>query len=75
MPSFRKAKAQAQHAVKLNLEIGKARHTNRKDNKVHSLGTKRNYEHALTRVVSWIKANRLGDLKNLTKERAINYLN
>lgn len=74
MPSFRKPKAQAERAVQAMLRIGSARHTNRQDQKIHSLGTKRNTIQALTRVTEWIQKNRLGDLRSLTKERAIQYL-
>lgn len=74
MVSFRKPKAQAERAVKEMLRIGDARHTNKQDQKIHSLGTKRNTIQALTRVAEWIKENRFGDLKSLTSERAIQYL-
>lgn len=74
MPSFRKPKAQAERAVKKMLKIGDARHTNKQDLKIHSLGTKRNTVQALTRVAEWIKENRFGDLRSLTPEKAIQYL-
>ena len=74
MPSFRSAKSQAIHAVKKNLKIGVARHTQRHDQKIHSLGTARNYTQALTRITHWIQQQKLGDLKQLTKETAISYL-
>ncbi len=74
MPRFRNAKAQAEYAVKQKLGIGKARHRGRQDQKIHSLGTKRNYEQALTRITCWIKENRLGDLGSLSRELTINYL-
>ncbi len=74
MPSFRNAKAQAQHAVKQKLSIGQARHNHHDDKKIHSLGTKRNYEQALIRLTEWIQKNRLGDLKNLNSETALAFL-
>lgn len=74
MPSFRKPKAQAERAVQTMLRIGSARHINRNDQKIHSLGTKRNTIQALTRVTEWIQKNRLGDLRSLTKELAMQYL-
>ena len=74
MPSFRNAKAQAIHAVKQKLGLGQARHSHRQDQKIHSLGTKRNYEHALTRLTEWIQKNRLGDLQCLSQETALAYL-
>jgi integrase len=74
MPSFRNAKAQAVHAVKQKLGLGQARHSNRHDQKIHSLGTKRNYEQALMRLTEWIQKNRLGDLKSLSPKTALVYL-
>ena len=74
MPSFRNAKSQAQHAVKQKLGIKTARHTQRDDKKIHSLGTARNYEQALTRITRWLQENKLGDLKKLNKETSLNYL-
>ena len=74
MTSYRSAKTQAERAVKKMLSIGNARHTNRDDQKIHSLGTKRSCIQALTRVTEWIQENRLGDLRSLTREMAIKYL-
>lgn len=74
MPSFRNAKKQAQHAVKTKLQIKSARHIHKDDKKIHSLGTARNYEAALTRLTQWLQKNKLGDLKNINTEKAIHYL-
>lgn len=74
MPSFRNAKAQAEHAVKKNLGLGTARHRHAQDNRVHSLGTKRNYTQALTHLTKWLQDNCFGDLKNLNSEMALQYL-
>src|SRR5690349_17064250 len=74
MPSFRNAREQAAHAVKKKLGIGVARHTRPDDQKIHSLGTARNYAQALTHITQWIQQHRLGDLNQLTKETAIQYL-
>jgi hypothetical protein len=74
MVSFRSAEEQARHAVRKNVQLGTARHTNRADQKIHSVGTMRIHEQALTRVAEWIRENRLGDLKSLTPETAIHYL-
>lgn len=74
MPSFRNAKSQAAHAVKTKLRTHSARHTNKDDNKIHSLGTARNYEQALTRITRWLQENKLGDLKQLNYQKSINYL-
>jgi integrase len=41
---------------------------------IKSVGTVRNYEAALTRVAEFLKDNKLGSLRQLTTEKAINYL-
>ncbi len=79
MPSFRKPAAQAKYIIKQKLGINTARHTHKANKqpaqqKIHSLGTARNYTQALTRITKWIQENRLGDLKNLNSEAAIQYL-
>jgi len=74
MPSFRKAKDQAKHAVKTKLGIGHARHSNKNDQKIHSLGTARNYELALTRLTKWLQDNKLGDLKNINVKKSQQFL-
>jgi hypothetical protein len=74
MPSFRNPKKQAQHAVKQKLKIKEARHTNRDDKKIHSLGTARNYIQALTRLTKWLQENKLPDLKRLDIGTAQKYL-
>jgi integrase len=74
MPSFRSAKSQARHAVRQRLEVKTARHTQRDDKKIHSLGTARNYEQALTRITQWLQENRLGDLKSLDSDKSLQYL-
>src|SRR5262245_21173845 len=50
------------------------RHGQKHDRKIHSLGTARNYQQALTRLTQWIQKRRLGDLKRLTPETALKYL-
>lgn len=74
MPSFRSAKDQAKHAVKINLGIGSPRHTKADGHKIHSLGTARNYEQALTRLTKWLQENKLGDLKNIDPEKSQKFL-
>lgn len=74
MPSFRKAHKQAEHAIKQKLGIGIGRHDHKTDRKIHSVGTARNYKQALTRLTQWIQKNRLGDLKTLSSEKALKYL-
>lgn len=41
---------------------------------LQSVGTVRNYEQSLTRVSEFLQQNRLGDLRSLTPEKAISYL-
>lgn len=74
MPSFRKANKQAEHAVQQKLSIGVDRHSHRHDQKVHSLGTARNYIQALTRITQWLQENKLDNLKNLSQTTALQYL-
>ncbi len=74
MPSFRNAKSQAQHAVKQKLSIKTARHIQRDDKRIHSLGTVRNYEQALIRITQWLQENKLNDLKSLNQDTALKYL-
>src|SRR5260221_7574101 len=74
MTSFRKANKQAKYVIKQQLQIGQARHTNRNDNKIHSLGTERNFTQALTLFTKWLQKNKRGDLKCATVQIAKDYL-
>lgn len=74
MASFRKAKAKANHAIRDKVCHGVARHNNKASGKVHSLGTERGYTQALSGVQSWLDANRSGDVKKITVEKATQYL-
>ena len=58
--SFRSSGAQAQHAAR-SLDL-------------KSQGSERNYQQALTGVAQFIKEERLGDLRGLSKETAERYL-
>jgi len=64
MGKYAKAEKQAASVVKA-LE---------KSGAIKSLGTARGYTNALTRVAEFIKAERLGSLRDMTPERAISYL-
>lgn len=77
MPKFRSPKKQAQQVLRDKFSIGVSRHMNKQENKnkkIYSLGTWRNYLQALTRLTTWIQENRLGDLRNLTQETALRFL-
>lgn len=74
MPSFRSGRDQARYAVKQLTEIGSSRHANRDDGRVRSIRTARNYEQALAGLTTWLKANRLGSLRNLDRDSALRYL-
>lgn len=74
MPSFRSAAAQAARAVRALAAHGQPRHGHAGDGKIHSLGTERNYEQALKGVAEFIQARKLGDLRGLTRETALAYL-
>lgn len=41
---------------------------------IKSVGTARNYEQALTRVAEYVKAEKLGSLREMTPQAAVNYL-
>ena len=74
MPSFRSAKAQAEHAVSSKLALGLGRHDHQDDGRIHSLGTARGYEQALKGFAEYIQANHLGDLYSVTAEEAQQFL-
>ena len=75
MPSFRKAKNQAARAVTQRIAVGSARHDNRNDGKVHSFGTARAYEQALTGVSKWLKEKYNNQsLERMTTEQACQYI-
>ena len=75
MPSFRKAKNQAARAVTQRIAVGSARHDNRNDGKVHSFGTARAYQQALTGVSKWLKEKYNNQsLERLTPDQARQYL-
>jgi len=73
MPSFAKAGNQAAKAVSRSNAIGTSRHGSQ-DRAIHSLGTARSYEHALTRVAEWDHAHGGTGLLDMTDDRAQAYL-
>ncbi len=74
MPSFRSNRDQARHAVKQLSEIGSSRHDNRADGRVRSIRTARNYEQALSGLTAWLQINRLGGLRDIDRDTALQYL-
>lgn len=74
MISFAKPQTQAEKALRKKICLGKPRHGQFNVKMIHSVGTLRCYTQALTRVAEWIVENRLGDLKGLTNEKALEYL-
>ncbi|QOX78366.1 site-specific integrase [Trichlorobacter lovleyi] len=74
MTSFRTSRSQARHAVKALSGIGKARHGSKEVGRVHSLGTARNYEQALSGLAAWLNVSRLGSLRDLDRNKALRYL-
>lgn len=74
MPSFRGSRDQARHVIRGLSGVGKARHGSKEAGQVHSLGTARNYEQALSGLTGWLKANRLGSLRDLDRATALRYL-
>jgi integrase len=76
MGSFSSSKKQASKAVTKAIAVGKSRHENRNNGKVHSFGTARNYEQSLNQVSNWMKANGLNQgLNRITEAQALAYLN
>lgn len=74
MPSFRSAKAQAEHAVSRKIALGTGRHDHQNDGRIHSLGTARGYEQALKGFADFLSQHRLGDLPSASEEEARHYL-
>ena len=74
MPSFRSAKAQAEHAVSRKIALGTGRHDHQNDGRIHSLGTARGYEQALKGFADYLRQHRLGDLRSASEEEARQYL-
>lgn len=74
MPSFRSAKAQAEHAVSCKMALGTGRHDHQNDGRIHSLGTARGYEQALKGFADYLHQHRLGDLGSAGEEEARQYL-
>jgi hypothetical protein len=74
MPSFRSEKAQAEHAISQKLALGKGRHDNKSDGRIHSLGTARGYGSSLKVLAGYLKEHKLGDLRGLTAKIAKQYL-
>lgn len=74
MPSFRSAKAQAEHAVSRKIALGTSRHDHPNDGRIHSLGTARGYEQALKGFADYLRQHHLGDLHSATEQEAQHYL-
>ena len=75
MPVFRKPASQAKKAVRRVLALKTPRHNHRDDGRIHSVGTARSYEQALTRVAEWMQERRDNKgLDRLTPEEAKKYL-
>ena len=65
---------QADYIVRLGLALGKSRHDSRDDGRVHSLGTARSHQQALTLLCRWIQKNRLGDLRGASVASIMHWL-
>lgn len=75
MPVFRTPASQAKKALRRVLALRTPKHGNRDDGKVHSVGTARSYQQALTRVAEWMRERRDNKgLERLTAEEARAYL-
>lgn len=74
MAKFRSSKSKAEHAVQKLSAIGKSRHDNHEEGRIHSLGTARNYEQALKTFGEWLQSERRGDIFSADKAVALQYL-
>ena len=75
MPSFRKAANQADRMIRRSLALKIKRHDNRDDGKIHSRGTARAYQQALTGAAKWLKKKTNNQaLERMTVEQAHQYL-
>jgi len=72
--SFRSAKSQARHAISDKVSLGKSRHDNRNDGRIHSVRSAINYQQSLTTLTQYLQVNRLGDLRSVTPQIATQYL-
>ena len=72
--SYRSPADQARHIVGRGLALGTARHGNRGDGKIHSIGTANACRTGLTVFCSWLQKNRLGDLKSSNVATCCDYL-
>lgn len=73
--SFRSPKKQAEKAVSRVMALGKPRHGNRDDGKIHSLGTARAYQQQLKLVAEWLQTTGdMAGLNHMTTEQAQAYL-
>ena len=74
MPSFRSARAQAEHAIANTVALGQGRHDHHNDGRIHSVGPARGYEQALKGFAQYLQNNHLGDLRSATVQEAQQYL-
>lgn len=74
MASFRNVKTKASYAIRDKVSHGTARHNNKECGLIHSVGTERSYTQALAGVQSWLNDSKAGDLKNISIEKAMQYL-
>ena len=74
MVRFRSARTQAEHAISEKISLGRGRHDNRNDGRIHSVGTARGYAQALKGFAGYLQSHRLGDLSSVTEEHAQQYL-
>ncbi len=75
MPSFRKPARQAERMIRRRLALKSPRHGNHDDGKIHSVGTARAYQQALTGASEWLKEKyRNQSLESMTAEQAVQYL-
>lgn len=74
MGKFSKASSQARSVIHSLQNISEQQRQNHEKMALPSLGTARDFQECLTHVGSWMKANHLGSLRELSKDLAISYL-
>jgi len=75
VPSFRKPAKQAERMIRRRLALKSPRHGNHDDGKIHSVGTARAYQQALTGASEWLKEKyRNQSLESMSEEQAKEYL-
>lgn len=74
MPAYAKPENQAARAVRHALALGTPRHGSHGDGRIHSVGTARDYQQALTLAARWDMAQHGSGIRTWDTQRAMDYL-